>query len=44
LAHKGDTPVHIHVGERAFVLDRYPVGVTPMLLGELKSVPGITVA
>lgn len=44
LAHKGDTPVHIHVGERAFALDRYPVAVTPMLLGELKSVPGITVA
>ncbi|MBB4908362.1 DNA polymerase III subunit alpha [Actinophytocola algeriensis] len=43
VAHKGDTPVHVHVGQRAFALDRYPVAVTPMLLGELKTIPGITV-
>ncbi|MGB3438595.1 MAG: DNA polymerase III subunit alpha, partial [Actinophytocola sp.] len=42
LAHPGDTPVHVRVGRREFALDRYPVAVTPMLLGELKAIPGLT--
>lgn len=41
-AHRGTTPVHVHVGQRRFALDDYPVEVTAMLLGELKAIPGIT--
>jgi DNA polymerase-3 subunit alpha len=46
-AHPGDTPVHVRLdaarGPRFFALDRYPVEVTPMLLGELKGIRGIGV-
>ncbi|WP_410654270.1 DNA polymerase III subunit alpha [Amycolatopsis sp. lyj-112] len=42
LAHQGDTPVRLRLGGALYALDDYPVAVTSMLLGELKSVPGIT--
>jgi hypothetical protein len=46
-AHPGDTPVHVRLdarrGPRFFALDRCPVEVTPMLLGELKGIRGIGV-
>ncbi|WP_431909401.1 hypothetical protein, partial [Amycolatopsis thermoflava] len=45
LAHRGDTPVHVKLmgrREQTFALYDYPVEVTPMLLGELKTIPGIT--
>ncbi|MDT7566874.1 MAG: polymerase subunit alpha, partial [Pseudonocardiales bacterium] len=48
LAHKGDTPVHIKlVGKRneiLLALYDYPVNVSSMLMGEIKGIPGITVA
>ncbi|GAA5128623.1 hypothetical protein GCM10023320_47860 [Pseudonocardia adelaidensis] len=43
LAHRGDVPVHVRVGERLFALDDYPVAATAALLGELKAVPAIAV-
>ncbi|WP_409465551.1 DNA polymerase III subunit alpha [Amycolatopsis sp. GA6-003] len=43
LAHQGNTPVHLHVGERRYALDGYSVKVTPALLGEVKTIRGITV-
>lgn len=42
LAHKGRTPVRVKLAETAYALDDYPVTVSSMLLGELKSIPGIT--
>jgi hypothetical protein len=44
LAHKGDTPVHVHVGRQCLALDDYPVKVTSMLKGELKAIPGFEIA
>ncbi|MGC7102989.1 DNA polymerase III subunit alpha, partial [Amycolatopsis lurida] len=48
LAHAGDTPVRIELvaGQRLrrYALDDYPVRVSSMLLGELKGIPGISVA
>ncbi|WHT23099.1 DNA polymerase III subunit alpha [Crossiella sp. CA-258035] len=44
LAHKGDTPVQVHIGPHRFALDDYPVAVTAMLLGELKALPGFVTA
>ncbi|QWF83132.1 DNA polymerase III subunit alpha [Amycolatopsis sp. CA-230715] len=45
-AHKGDTPVHLKLmgakRQTVFALYDYPVKVTSMLMGELKSIPGIT--
>jgi DNA polymerase-3 subunit alpha len=47
MAHRGSTPVRVrlvHGGEeRLFALPDYPVTVTPMLLSELKAIPGISV-
>jgi DNA polymerase-3 subunit alpha len=43
VAHRGDVPVHVRVGERRFALDAYPVAATAALVGELKGVPGIAV-
>ncbi|MYW91528.1 DNA polymerase III subunit alpha [Amycolatopsis rubida] len=43
LAHQGNTPVHLHVGERRYALDGYSVKVTPALLGEVETIRGITV-
>ncbi|MBE1575701.1 DNA polymerase III subunit alpha [Amycolatopsis roodepoortensis] len=42
LAHKGKTPVRVELAGTVYALDDYPVDVSSMLLGELKSVPGIT--
>ncbi len=42
LAHQGETPVRVKLGGTVYALDDYPVAVSSMLLGELKSVPGIT--
>ncbi|AXB48590.1 DNA polymerase III subunit alpha [Amycolatopsis albispora] len=46
LAHKGDTPAHLKLmgkqGQRMYALDDYPVRVSSMLMGELKSIQGIT--
>ena len=42
LAHKGETPVRLRLAGRLYALDDYPVAVSSMLLGELKSIPGIT--
>ncbi|MEV6910065.1 DNA polymerase III subunit alpha [Amycolatopsis sp. NPDC051071] len=42
LAHKGETPVRVKLGGSVYALDDYPVTVSSMLLGELKSIPGIT--
>ncbi|WP_033289720.1 DNA polymerase III subunit alpha, partial [Amycolatopsis jejuensis] len=42
-AHQGNTPVHLHVGDRRYALDGYSVTVTPALLGEVKTIRGITV-
>jgi DNA polymerase-3 subunit alpha len=45
LAHKGTTPVRLNLTGRRdwlYALDDYPVAVSSMLLGELKSIPGIT--
>ncbi len=44
LAHQGNTPVHLHVGGQRYALDGYSVKVTPALLGEVKTIRGITVA
>ncbi|AXB49077.1 DNA polymerase III subunit alpha [Amycolatopsis albispora] len=48
LAHVGDTPVLVELvaGQRTrrYALDDYPVRVSSMLLGELKGIPGISVA
>ncbi|RZQ59257.1 DNA polymerase III subunit alpha, partial [Amycolatopsis suaedae] len=45
-AHRGDTEVRLKLmsrqGPRMFALDDYPVKVSSMLMGELKSIPGIT--
>ncbi|MQA11137.1 MAG: DNA polymerase III subunit alpha [Pseudonocardiaceae bacterium] len=47
MAHRGDTPVHLKLcgGQRTHTLavPEYPVKVTPSLLGELKSIPGVAV-
>ncbi len=47
VANKGETPVRIEVkkGTRStlLALDDYPVNVTPALLGELKSIVGVSV-
>jgi len=40
--HDVDLHVRVHVGQRRFALDDYPVEITAMLLGELKAIPGIT--
>ncbi|MFI6302107.1 DNA polymerase III subunit alpha [Amycolatopsis thailandensis] len=42
LAHKGETPVRVELAGSLYALDDYPVAVSSMLLGELKSIPGIT--
>ncbi|WP_370641982.1 DNA polymerase III subunit alpha [Amycolatopsis sp. TNS106] len=42
LAHQGRTPVRVKLAETVYALDDYPVAVSSMLLGELKSIPGIT--
>ncbi|MEC3979431.1 DNA polymerase III subunit alpha [Amycolatopsis sp. H20-H5] len=45
LAHKGETPVHLKLvgkSQTVFALYDYPVKVSSMLIGELKSIPGIT--
>ncbi|MFI6031442.1 DNA polymerase III subunit alpha [Amycolatopsis magusensis] len=48
LAHAGDTPVRVELvaGQRVrrYALDDYPVRLSSMLLGELKGIPGISVA
>ncbi|WP_031464840.1 DNA polymerase III subunit alpha [Sciscionella sediminilitoris] len=45
LAHNGNTPVQLHLREGTrrteFALDRYPVRVSPALLGELKALRGV---
>ncbi|WP_298180980.1 DNA polymerase III subunit alpha [Saccharomonospora sp.] len=47
-AHRGDTPVRLKLvgrsSETVFALYDYPVTVSSMLLGELKSIPGIAAA
>ncbi|RZS29487.1 DNA polymerase III alpha subunit [Herbihabitans rhizosphaerae] len=43
LAHKGNTPVHIRLNDHLLALDEYPVTVGPMLMGELKTIPGVSV-
>ncbi|MER6670047.1 DNA polymerase III subunit alpha [Amycolatopsis japonica] len=42
LVHKGRTPVRVKLAEKWYALDDYPVAVSSTLLGELKSIPGIT--
>ncbi|MEU8417034.1 DNA polymerase III subunit alpha [Amycolatopsis japonica] len=42
LAHQGKTPVRVMLADTWYALDDYPVAVSSMLLGELKSIPGIT--
>ncbi|RSM78764.1 DNA polymerase III subunit alpha [Amycolatopsis sp. WAC 01375] len=42
LAHQGKTPVRVELAGTVYALDDYPVAVSSMLLGELKSIPGIT--
>ncbi|MBB5852379.1 DNA polymerase III subunit alpha [Amycolatopsis umgeniensis] len=42
LAHKGETPVRVKLAGTSYALDDYPVAISAALLGELKSVPGIT--
>ncbi|WP_020674165.1 DNA polymerase III subunit alpha [Amycolatopsis nigrescens] len=46
LAHKGDTPVQVTLvgrrGRTRYALDEYPVAVSSMLMGELKTIPGIS--
>lgn len=48
VANKGDTPLHIEVCQglrkTPLVVDEYPVEVTSALIGELKSIRGISVA
>ncbi|TCP52097.1 DNA polymerase III alpha subunit [Tamaricihabitans halophyticus] len=47
VAHRGETPVHLKLngGPRAhtLVVPDYPVNVTPSLIGEIKSIPGVAV-
>ncbi|GAA0943735.1 DNA polymerase III subunit alpha [Pseudonocardia zijingensis] len=44
LAHPGDVPVRVRVGDRLFALDQHPVAAGAALVAELKAVPGIAVA
>ncbi|TDD82038.1 DNA polymerase III subunit alpha [Saccharopolyspora karakumensis] len=42
-AHKGTTPVHVHLGKTRLELPEWPVNVCTELVSELKSVRGIAV-